>query len=164
MDVEERRMRCQSRRSRMNLVALAIASALISLVGPGIVQAAVQQDAESGVGVAPPTIRFNFKDATFEQVVDFFARTTGMPVVWESDAPEGTRAEHPHDLPRPQPSNDAVPSLREKLAQPRESGCQDGLRSFERPSLRGRLVSVSRSSSHSREKSLLGSGKSAYAR
>ncbi|MCP3904428.1 MAG: hypothetical protein GY715_12440 [Planctomycetes bacterium] len=46
--------------------------------------------------VAPPaadepvTIRFNFKGASFEQVLDFFSRTTGLPVVWETTAPGGT--------------------------------------------------------------------------
>ena len=36
------------------------------------------------------SIRFNFKDATFEQVIDFFARSSGMAVVWEMPPPEGT--------------------------------------------------------------------------
>ncbi|HRQ75801.1 MAG TPA: secretin N-terminal domain-containing protein [Phycisphaerales bacterium] len=35
-------------------------------------------------------IRFNFKGATFEQVIDFFSRETGLPVIWETPAPEGT--------------------------------------------------------------------------
>lgn len=35
-------------------------------------------------------IRFNFKDASFEQVIEFFSRETGLPVIWESDPPEGT--------------------------------------------------------------------------
>ncbi|HVP73739.1 MAG TPA: secretin N-terminal domain-containing protein, partial [Phycisphaerales bacterium] len=39
---------------------------------------------------APLDIRFNFKGATYRQVIDFFARSTGLPVVWESDVPEGT--------------------------------------------------------------------------
>ena len=39
---------------------------------------------------AEPTIRFNFKGATFDQVLDFFSRATGLPVVRETDVPEGT--------------------------------------------------------------------------
>ena len=35
-------------------------------------------------------IRFNFKGATFAQVLDFFSRSTGLPVVKEADVPEGT--------------------------------------------------------------------------
>ena len=35
-------------------------------------------------------IRFAFKDAPFEQVIEFFSGVTGLPVVWETDAPEGT--------------------------------------------------------------------------
>ncbi len=35
-------------------------------------------------------IRLNFKGATFDQVIDFFSRATGLPVVREADVPEGT--------------------------------------------------------------------------
>jgi type II secretory pathway component GspD/PulD (secretin) len=35
-------------------------------------------------------IRFNFKGATFEQVIEFFSRTTGLPVIWQTDVPHGT--------------------------------------------------------------------------
>ena len=37
-----------------------------------------------------PTITFAFKEATFEQVVDFFGRAAGLPVVWEAAPPAGT--------------------------------------------------------------------------
>ena len=36
-----------------------------------------------------PGIRFNFQDASFRQVVDFFSRWSGKPVLWESDPPDG---------------------------------------------------------------------------
>ena len=36
------------------------------------------------------TIRFNFKGATFDQVIDFFSRVTGLPIVREADMPTGT--------------------------------------------------------------------------
>jgi type II secretory pathway component GspD/PulD (secretin) len=35
-------------------------------------------------------IRFNFKGASFDQVLDFFSRITGLPVVKETDVPDGT--------------------------------------------------------------------------
>ena len=37
-----------------------------------------------------PAITFSFKEATFEQVVDFFGRAAGLPVVWEASPPPGT--------------------------------------------------------------------------
>ena len=37
-----------------------------------------------------PVITFSFKEATFEQVVDFFGRAAGLPVVWEASPPPGT--------------------------------------------------------------------------
>ncbi len=39
---------------------------------------------------AQGSIRFNFKGATFDQVIDFFSRVTGLPVVREADVPQGT--------------------------------------------------------------------------
>lgn len=52
--------------------------------------AGADADADGEAQPGPPRIRFNFKGATFEQVVDFFARATGLPVVWETDPPAGT--------------------------------------------------------------------------
>ncbi|MDG2422645.1 MAG: secretin N-terminal domain-containing protein [Phycisphaerales bacterium] len=37
-----------------------------------------------------PALRFNFKGASFDQVVDYFSRATGKPVVRETEVPEGT--------------------------------------------------------------------------
>ncbi|MCA9285940.1 MAG: hypothetical protein KDA22_12025, partial [Phycisphaerales bacterium] len=37
-----------------------------------------------------PPIRFEFKGASWDQVLDYFARTTGLPVVKETPAPDGT--------------------------------------------------------------------------
>ncbi|TVQ62329.1 MAG: hypothetical protein EA378_05260 [Phycisphaerales bacterium] len=34
-------------------------------------------------------LRFNFQDATFEQVLDFFSRRTGLPIIREAPAPNG---------------------------------------------------------------------------
>lgn len=38
----------------------------------------------------PARLQFNFKGATFQQVIEYFSRVTGLPVVWEADAPQGT--------------------------------------------------------------------------
>ncbi|MBX3373668.1 MAG: hypothetical protein KF817_07525 [Phycisphaeraceae bacterium] len=54
--------------------------------------------ATAGTPAVPPAdgaivdrpIRFSFKGATFEQVIDFFSRTTGLPVIWQTAAPGGT--------------------------------------------------------------------------
>jgi type II secretion system protein D len=35
-------------------------------------------------------IRFNFKDAPFDQVLDFFSRESGLPIINETPAPQGT--------------------------------------------------------------------------
>lgn len=35
-------------------------------------------------------IQFNFKDAPFDQVIDFFAREAGLPIIFETPAPAGT--------------------------------------------------------------------------
>ena len=56
-------------------------------------------DAAPALGFLPPDdspprglqlIQFNFKKATFEQVIEFFSRMTGLPVIWQCPAPEGT--------------------------------------------------------------------------
>jgi type II secretion system protein D len=38
---------------------------------------------------AAPSIQFSFKNATIDEVVDFFARESGLPVIREVDAPQG---------------------------------------------------------------------------
>jgi len=38
----------------------------------------------------PMRLKFNFKGATFQQVIEYFSRVTGLPVVWETDPPDGT--------------------------------------------------------------------------
>ncbi|MEO1129463.1 MAG: secretin N-terminal domain-containing protein, partial [Planctomycetota bacterium] len=38
---------------------------------------------------ATPSIQFSFKNATIDEVVDFFARESGLPVIREVDAPQG---------------------------------------------------------------------------
>jgi type II secretory pathway component GspD/PulD (secretin) len=69
-----------------------IVALLLAAGGP--IPAALGQD--TGETASPPPsastgkIRFTFKGASFEQVIDFFARSTGMPVIWETEVPEGT--------------------------------------------------------------------------
>ncbi len=52
--------------------------------------AAQSQDATNAAADQPVTIRFSFKGATYDQVLDFFSRNTGLPVVKETDVPQGT--------------------------------------------------------------------------
>src|SRR5690606_3160806 len=37
-----------------------------------------------------PSIRFNFKDAPFDQVLDFFSRECQLPIITEAAVPQGT--------------------------------------------------------------------------
>ncbi len=39
---------------------------------------------------SPTKVRFTFKDTTIDEIVDFMARETGLPVIRETDAPNGT--------------------------------------------------------------------------
>ena len=47
-----------------------------------------------GTGQAPPAgeprIRFNFKGQSYDQILDYFSRVTGYPVVREAPVPAGT--------------------------------------------------------------------------
>jgi type II secretion system protein D len=64
------------------IAVLAVVGAISVLSGKS-----VGQDASES---APAEIRFAFKDASFEQVIEFFSRATGLPVVWETSPPDGT--------------------------------------------------------------------------
>ncbi|USN98216.1 MAG: hypothetical protein H6810_08490 [Phycisphaeraceae bacterium] len=77
-----------------------IAAALVAAAG--LPCAAVAQDAQPTAKQAEPApanpsakaadaarIRFNFSEAPFAQVLDFFARQTGLPVIREADVPAG---------------------------------------------------------------------------
>ncbi|MCH7603666.1 MAG: hypothetical protein IIB54_12950, partial [Planctomycetes bacterium] len=46
-------------------------------------------EGDSQSAQSPGVIRFNFKGASFDQVLDFFSRATGLPIVREADVPEG---------------------------------------------------------------------------
>jgi len=55
-----------------------------------------QQQAPARVGPATPAdkpkdaLRFNFKDAPIDQVLDMFARESGVPIIFEAQPPAGT--------------------------------------------------------------------------
>lgn len=71
---------------RLRWCGVILFSALIGLlaVSPAVA------DTESTSAEQPALIRFHFQDASFKQVIDFFSRQTGLPVIWETPAPDGT--------------------------------------------------------------------------
>lgn len=86
---------------RLRIVSLAAAWTAATLLVPPVficclpcavaAQAAEETAGDDAAPPAEPTIlRFNFRGATFQQVIDYFSRVTGLPVVWETDAPQGT--------------------------------------------------------------------------
>ena len=80
------------RRLHSNIGALWLLCACALRVCPGATASWQADEPPAGAG-EPETetlIRFNFKGATFDQVIDFFARATGLPVVREADLPDGT--------------------------------------------------------------------------
>ncbi|MCZ6850687.1 MAG: hypothetical protein O7F17_03510, partial [Planctomycetota bacterium] len=88
---------------RLKRLSVLVAPALLAVVLAPTAQAAWSQTPDNGEPAAtvrgdddsppanpPDMIRFNFKGATFDQVLDFFSRSTGLPVVKEADVPQGT--------------------------------------------------------------------------
>jgi type II secretory pathway component GspD/PulD (secretin) len=74
----------------MSLSALSVLC-LISVIG--FVQPVNAQHPDSIQANTPdaaPGIRFSFSEATFQQVIDFFSRASGLPVILETAPPEGT--------------------------------------------------------------------------
>ena len=59
-------------------------SAPAVVVPPSVPVIATTQSTQS------PRIRFNFKGQTYDQILDYFSRVTGYPVVREVEAPKGT--------------------------------------------------------------------------
>ncbi len=71
-----------------------VAAALIAASGFAVsVEAEPEPAADRGqeapVAVDTLRLRFNFQDASFEQVLDFFSRRTGLPVIREAPVPNG---------------------------------------------------------------------------
>ena len=69
------------------LGGLVVSSPLLAAPKPNQV---TLEDGPAQPESSEPTITFAFKEATFEQVVDFFGRAAGLPVVWEAAPPAGT--------------------------------------------------------------------------
>lgn len=53
-------------------------------------------------------VRFNFKDQTWDEIIDFFSRSTGLPVVRETEVPSGTVT---YIYPEPYPLPEALETL-----------------------------------------------------
>ena len=74
-------------------VALAVVSSAglaVSLTAPPARgQSGAPGEAPDAGAPAPVQVRFNFQDAPFEQVLDFFSRQTGLPVIREAPVPAG---------------------------------------------------------------------------
>lgn len=65
------------------------ATTLLSIGFPDEARSAILDD-QRDADISQDRISFNFKDASFEQVIDFFSRATGLPVIWETDPPAGS--------------------------------------------------------------------------
>ena len=69
---------------------------LTVLLGPwgGVTEAVAQTDPEPPRPVlgddGVPQVRFNFKGQTWDQVLDYFSRVTGLPIVRDAEVPAGT--------------------------------------------------------------------------
>ncbi|MEM7227865.1 MAG: secretin N-terminal domain-containing protein [Planctomycetota bacterium] len=77
------------RQGRWFNTILVCACVLASTIAP----AAANPPSTSNVDApdeTPKRIQFSFSGATFQEVIDFFSRATGLPVIWESAPPEGT--------------------------------------------------------------------------
>ncbi|MHC4908545.1 MAG: secretin N-terminal domain-containing protein, partial [Planctomycetota bacterium] len=73
----------------MRLACFRFLPALLTLVITATAIGGVPDTAVDGPD-DPIRIRFNFKGASFDEVLDFFSRVTELPVVKETDVPEGT--------------------------------------------------------------------------
>ena len=80
-----------------NGVAPLIAAAMV--VQPSLAQSPTPPEgavpAANAAQVTPPSresvrIRFSFKGQTYDQILDFFSRVTGLPIVRETEVPKGT--------------------------------------------------------------------------
>ena len=93
-------MNKRSKRSA-NGVAPLIAAAMVAQ--PAFSEAAMhaQESAPSSAAQVPPAastppsresvrVRFNFKGQTYDQILDYFSRVTGLPIVRECEVPKGT--------------------------------------------------------------------------
>lgn len=63
------------------------AGGLVACAGLAVGVADAQETPRAAEG--PGTISFSFKNAPFGEVIDFFARESGLPVIFEADPPSG---------------------------------------------------------------------------
>lgn len=77
------------RKGRLALAALIASAGMATSVLAQGEPAATPVEAVAKPAREPGKIRFNFKDAPLDQVVDFFARESGLPVIFETKVPEG---------------------------------------------------------------------------
>lgn len=52
--------------------------------------AAAGEQVAAGAQASGTRLRFNFKGQTYDQILDYFSRTTGYPIVRETEVPKGT--------------------------------------------------------------------------
>ncbi len=66
--------------------------ALTCLILPGVLALGQEEPATEGAEVANVArpLRFNFENAPFEEVINYFSRAAGVPVIRESEVPGGT--------------------------------------------------------------------------
>jgi type II secretion system protein D len=70
-----------------------LAAALVLAAGLAVPAPALQEAPPQGATQAAPAagkFRFSFKDAPLDQVLDFFARRAGLPIIFEAPVPQGT--------------------------------------------------------------------------
>lgn len=81
-------------RDSMTRPGVRLAAALVVAAGLAVSAHAVQETnpppAPAQAPPAPGMFRFSFKDAPLDQVIDFFARRSGLPVIFEAPVPQGT--------------------------------------------------------------------------
>lgn len=74
-----------------NGMLLALACAALLTCGAAAQVAENQPEIVAGGSVEPePTITFNFKNAPLDQVLDFFSRESGVPIISEAPIPQAT--------------------------------------------------------------------------
>jgi type II secretion system protein D len=75
-----------------NRLLVSVLLSAFSLPDAGLAQDAAQPSAPTSPVQthAGPALSFNFKDAAVDQVLDFFARQSGLPVIYEAAIPTGT--------------------------------------------------------------------------
>ena len=88
------------RRPRLLMSGLCVAAGLFLPVGEVIGQ--VEPAAPVVDDDGQPQVRFNFKSQSWDQVLDYFSRATGMPIVKSVEVPKGT-VDYFHPTPYPLP-------------------------------------------------------------